>query len=268
MSSNSIYSIYLITNLTNNKKYIGYTSNKQGHRFKDHCSTKNPKYQDRSIISLAIEKYGKENFLCEVIFQSKDYEYCRHIETDFIVQYNSLTDTQNGWGYNIDKGGKGHKRSAETIEKHRQKIKGRQQSEEHKSKKGFKSGNDAGKFNKGKTRTKEQNKAQSERLKNDILSGKIEAWGTNRNWHNDYSKSLEKMKQTKLANRYNTNKYKNIVVKKIGEPLVYLDENYMDFFKGYELNNFMNLCIKNQGKIIKGWRLVSYELNDSFKKGV
>lgn len=261
MLSISIYSIYLITNLINNKKYIGYTSNKLGHRFNDHCKTTKPKYQERSPISFAIEKYGKENFLCAVIFQSKDYEYCRHIETDFIIEYDSLTSTQGGHGYNIDKGGMGHKKSPETIEKHRQKLKGRPQSEEHKSKKGFKLGNDAGKFNKGKKRTEEQNKAQSERLKNDILSGKIDAWGANRNWHNEYSESLEKMKQTKLANRYNTNKYKNIVVKKIGEPLVYLDENYMDFFKGHELNNFMNLCIKNQGKIIKGWGLISYELN-------
>jgi group I intron endonuclease len=261
MSSNSIYSIYLITNLTNNKKYIGYTSNKQGHRFKDHCSTKNPKYQDRSAISLAIEKYGKENFLCEVIFQSKDYEYCRHIETDFIIQYNSLTDTQNGWGYNIDKGGKGHKRSPETIEKHRQKIKGRLQSEEHKSKKGFKLGNDAGKFNKGKTRTEEQNKAQSELRKQEFANGKKPPM-TGKSFKEDYPKSLEKMKQTKRNNRIIKNKYKNILIQFYDNNTVLLDENYVDWFKQHSLNNFMSKQTKNNSEPIKGWRLVSYELND------
>ena len=30
MSSENIYSIYLITNLVNDKKYVGYTSNKLG----------------------------------------------------------------------------------------------------------------------------------------------------------------------------------------------------------------------------------------------
>jgi group I intron endonuclease len=261
MSSKNIYSIYLIENLINHKKYVGYTSNKIGHRFKDHCSIKKPKYQDRSIISLAIEKYGKENFSCDIIFQSKDYEYCRSIETDFIIQYNSLTDTQGGWGYNIDKGGRGHKRSPETIEKHRQKLKGRPQSEEHKKKKGFKSGNTIGSNNKGKKRTEEQRKMYSESMKNAIASGKRLACGTGRNWKNDYPEALEKMKQTKLQNRILTNRYKNVVIKKIGESPIHLDENYMDFLEQHKLNNFMNLCIKYEGRIIKGWQLVSYEKN-------
>jgi hypothetical protein len=262
MSSTNIYSIYLITNLINNKKYIGYTSNKLGHRFNDHCKTTKPKYQERSPLSFAIEKYGKHNFSYNVILQSNDYEYCRLIETDFIIQYNSLTSTQGGHGYNIDKGGRGHKRSPETIEKHRQKIKGRPQSEEHKLKKGFKSGNQSGKKNKGKTRTEEQRKTYSEMMKNNISSGKRLACGVDRDWKNDYPESLKKMKQTKYNNRIINNKFKNVVIKNIiTQELHQLNHNYQDFFKEHNLNNFMAKCIKNNACNIKGFMLVSYELN-------
>lgn len=261
MTSANIYSIYLITNLINNKKYIGYTSNKLGHRFNDHSKTTKPKYQDRSVISLAIEKHGKENFSCDIILQSNDYEYCRLIETNFIKEYNSLTTTQGGWGYNIDLGGRGHKRSPETIEKHRQKLKGRPQSEEHKNKKGFKRGNDAGKLNKGKKRTEEQNKAQSELRKQEFANGRKPPM-TGKSFKDDYPESLEKMKQTKRNNRIIKNKYKNIIVQWNNNEPICLDINYRDWFKKHSLNNFMSKQTKNNTAPIKGWRLISYELNN------
>ena len=43
MSSETIYSIYLITNLVNNKTYIGWTSRDPYKRFKEHQSTRTPK---------------------------------------------------------------------------------------------------------------------------------------------------------------------------------------------------------------------------------
>ena len=133
MSSETIYSIYLITNLVNNKPYIGWTSRDPYKRFKEHQSTRTPKTQARSAISCAIEKYGVENFEFSIIYQSKDYDHCRQIETHFIAEHRSHVEQ---WGYNKDLGGTGHKRSAETIEKHRQKLKGKKQSEEHKKKRG------------------------------------------------------------------------------------------------------------------------------------
>lgn len=130
----SIYSIYIITNLINNKKYIGWTSRDPNKRYKEHQKTSKPKYQDRSIISIAIEKYGVDNFLFEVLYQSKDYDHSKEMEQKFVLENNCLLENMGGWGYNIDKGGNGHKRSPITIEKHRQKILGRKQSEEHKRK--------------------------------------------------------------------------------------------------------------------------------------
>ena len=133
MSSETIYSIYLITNLVNSKTYIGWTSRDPYKRYREHQSTRTPKRQARSAISCAIEKYGVENFEFSIVYQSKDYDHCRQIETHFIAEHRSHVEQ---WGYNKDLGGTGHKRSAETIEKHRQKLKGRKQSEEHKKKKG------------------------------------------------------------------------------------------------------------------------------------
>lgn len=124
-----IYSIYKITNIINNKSYIGWTSRDVNIRIKEHLY-KN-KTKNRSPISFASEKYGAENFIHSIIYQSKDYEHSREIETHFIIEHNTLVDTIGGYGYNIDLGGKGHKRSPETIEKHRQKLLGRKQTQEH-----------------------------------------------------------------------------------------------------------------------------------------
>ena len=262
MTSENIYSIYLITNLINHKKYVGYTSNKLGHRFNDHCKIAKPKYQDRSTISLAIEKNGRDNFSCQVIFQSKDYDYCRQIETDFIKEYNTLTSTLGGHGYNIDLGGKGHKRSIQTIEKHRAKLLGRKQTEEHKKRKGFKAGNQIGKKNSGKKRTEEQKQKTRQIQKELYATGSLVSHMTGKTFKVDYPDSLLKMKQTIRDNRINTNKFKNIVVKNLDTGVIYeLDHNYQDFFKLHNLNNFMTVCIKNPSRIIKNFILVSYELN-------
>lgn len=123
-----IYSIYRITNNVNGKVYVGWTSRDPLVRFEEHQKTRKPKYQDRSAISHAIEKYGVNSFTFEILYQSYDYDHSREIETHFITECNSLLE---GWGYNIDNGGTGHKRTASTIEKHRAAIKGRKQSAEH-----------------------------------------------------------------------------------------------------------------------------------------
>ena len=127
----TIYSLYLITNLSNNKTYVGWTSRDPHLRFIEHQKTRKPKYQSRSAISYAIEKYGNDNFLFEVLTETTDQQYSKSLESFYVAWYGSLIDV---WGYNKDFGGTGHKRTAETIEKHRQKLLGTKQSEEHKRK--------------------------------------------------------------------------------------------------------------------------------------
>lgn len=88
--------IYKITNLINNKIYIGqsihpdkrWTEHKQ--RAKNHT--------DNYPIHLAILKYGEENFSFEVLCITEDYD---EEEKRLIQYYNSLTPN----GYNVSSGG-------------------------------------------------------------------------------------------------------------------------------------------------------------------
>jgi group I intron endonuclease len=124
----TIYSIYKITNSTNGKIYIGWTSRDPEIRFREHQKTRKPKYQSRSAISCALEKYGAQNFVFEVLYQTQDQSHSKNIEAHFIAENRSMASE---CGYNLDLGGTGHKRSPETIEKHRQAIKGKKQSAGH-----------------------------------------------------------------------------------------------------------------------------------------
>lgn len=85
--------IYKITNLINNKIYIG----------KD--TTSDPNYFGSGLlINRAFEKYGKQNFIKEIIDETDDYEELSEKEIYWIEKYNS---TDRKLGYNISKGGDG-----------------------------------------------------------------------------------------------------------------------------------------------------------------
>lgn len=105
------YYIYKITNLMNNKVYIGYSKDVP-QRMRQHkilSSKDKPKHH----LHRAIKKYGWENFLSEIIFCSKDKEYTlKEMEPYFILEYKTLTES-----YNMTRGGDGvtgHKHSDET----------------------------------------------------------------------------------------------------------------------------------------------------------
>jgi hypothetical protein len=105
--------IYKITNITNNKLYIGQTRshrlNKNKYRpfgylgrFKDHineCYAKKKgccKYLNSSIL-----KYGEDNFICEKIAECP-VDNLNELEMKYILEYNSKYPT----GYNLTDGGK------------------------------------------------------------------------------------------------------------------------------------------------------------------
>lgn len=95
----SIYSIYKVTNAINGKVYIGFDSN-WPNRQKNHKYLSNKRNQK---IYSAIRKYGWDNFIWEVIYQSKDGKHClNEMESYFIKQFDSY---QNG--YNSTLGGEG-----------------------------------------------------------------------------------------------------------------------------------------------------------------
>ena len=89
--------IYKITNIINNKIYIGQTSKDLKTRFYSHCRQNN-------CIALysAIKKYGKENFKIEEIFSSENQNEIDHMEKKLIKDYSS---NHREIGYNIKEGG-------------------------------------------------------------------------------------------------------------------------------------------------------------------
>lgn len=85
--------IYKITNLVNNKIYIG----------KD--TTSDPNYFGSGlIISRSLKKYGMENFIKEIIDETDDYNVLSKKEIYWISYYKS---TDRKIGYNIATGGDG-----------------------------------------------------------------------------------------------------------------------------------------------------------------
>lgn len=89
--------VYQIINLENGKKYIGVSNNPE-RRWYEHCNTQSKYY---SMIHAAIEKYGTENFLFEVLEQYEDRKDALKREKELI----SLYRTQAPYGYNIHEGG-------------------------------------------------------------------------------------------------------------------------------------------------------------------
>jgi group I intron endonuclease len=116
--SESIAKIYIIENLINHRKYIGFTTASLQSRWRKHVySAKKSKY----YLHRAIRKYGKENFSIAEIYSSKNVEHTLHeMEPFFIKQFDTYEN-----GYNMTIGGEGiigcrsvrHPHSPETIQK-------------------------------------------------------------------------------------------------------------------------------------------------------
>lgn len=88
--------IYKITNLINNKEYVG--------QFSD-INKKFSKYWGGGhAIKKAIQKYGKENFKKEIIVEGDFNQLLKdELEKHYIRLYNSITP----YGYNLTIGGQG-----------------------------------------------------------------------------------------------------------------------------------------------------------------
>lgn len=98
--------IYFVTNLVNNKKYIGQTTVTINSRWNQHISKSNN--NPDTVIDTAIAKYGKDNFIVEELdFISTDtkeelIDKLNGLEIYYIQRYSSLVSQ---YGYNVDKGG-------------------------------------------------------------------------------------------------------------------------------------------------------------------
>ena len=99
MSFNSIYKITFPTN----KLYIGKTSKTVQQRFKQHTWTAKRRSENkRTRIQNAIIKYGEENLIIEVLFQTECEWFAYEIEKLFIKFFDTCNIEK---GYNISTGG-------------------------------------------------------------------------------------------------------------------------------------------------------------------
>jgi group I intron endonuclease len=125
-----IHYLYKITNVKNNKVYIGQTvqPEKRWYQHKNDST----RYKLSMTISRAIKKYGNESFIFEIIACCKSLEDANDTETLLVQQYESHVST--GKGYNISYGGSNGQRMPLSKE-HKQKLseikRGQKLSEQH-----------------------------------------------------------------------------------------------------------------------------------------
>lgn len=97
--------IYLVTNLINNKKYVGFTSRTPQRRWKEHITGNGC----AALLDKAIKKYGAHNFQFEVLHSSDDFQATLHEQEErFIRQFDS--HYKYGHGYNMSFGGTSNRR--------------------------------------------------------------------------------------------------------------------------------------------------------------
>lgn len=102
--------IYKVTNLINNKIYIGLTRKTIQQRWSEHvCSAYNNQHlKDYNfLLHKAIRKYGKENFVIEEIEKVPDEQDLQKKEQYWISFYNCCILEEDGNGYNMTYGGEG-----------------------------------------------------------------------------------------------------------------------------------------------------------------
>jgi group I intron endonuclease len=120
MIKERIFEIYKITNIINNKVYVGITNQGYKTRWYKHCSDA---IRDCGFpLHLAMQKHGIANFKIEVIDIANTIQELKDKEKYWISHYNS---NNREIGYNLTEGGDGtfgRKHSEETKEKIRQKV--------------------------------------------------------------------------------------------------------------------------------------------------
>ena len=93
--------IYCVTNLINNKKYVGQSRYLPEVRFNGHCSDANTRPERRGLAK-AIRKYGKSSFIVEQLCSVGTQDEANTIERNLISRFDCLKN-----GYNMLIGGSG-----------------------------------------------------------------------------------------------------------------------------------------------------------------
>lgn len=116
-----LYQIYLVTNIINNKKYVGQTYKTNEHnylnRFNDHLKTAdycNKHGCNLTVFYKAIIKYGSSNFSVELLADDISEEDVDNLESYYIDKYSTFYI--NNEGYNMTLGGQGIHNYKHTLE--------------------------------------------------------------------------------------------------------------------------------------------------------
>ncbi|MEG0908778.1 MAG: GIY-YIG nuclease family protein [Bacilli bacterium] len=100
-----MYYVYIHTNKINNKKYCGYTNNPNYRWRSGGLEYRPPKGKENTRpFYNAIQKYGWDNFVKEIVFETVDIELAKSKEREIIKKLN-LRDRK--FGYNVAEGGNG-----------------------------------------------------------------------------------------------------------------------------------------------------------------
>jgi group I intron endonuclease len=104
--NDTICSIYVITCLINDKKYIGFTKRPIDVRWQEHTRASNNS-DTNSALYRAMRKHGVNNFGIQAIYQSKNVDHTHKVmEHYFITEYK--THVRYNQGYNSSDGGIGN----------------------------------------------------------------------------------------------------------------------------------------------------------------
>lgn len=122
------YTIYVLTNRTNGKRYVGQTEQRLERRWS--CHLHRAKFGYMTYLSRAIRKHGPEVFDKRVIIKVPTRELADYFEKSWIFLFNTL---DREFGYNLAEGGSGGTRGPEAHDKQRQKMLGRRATPESKS---------------------------------------------------------------------------------------------------------------------------------------
>lgn len=247
--------IYKITNKINNKVYIGQDKNN------------NPYYLGSgNLIKRAIKKYGKENFIKEILCECDTLDDLNNKEKFFIEKYRS---TDKEIGYNISVGGTdgtmlNRRHTNETKEKMRTSSLGKKKSKEHCK--------NIGLSKKGRFVSDEERKRRSENcplkgVKKGPLSNEIkEKISKSKKGKNPSNETKEKMSKSHMGIKnpfYGKNHSEEYLLRK-RKPILQLDIND-NFIKEWasitEASNHLNIKISGISFVLTG----KYKSSGGFK---
>lgn len=109
--------IYCATNKINNKKYIGQTIRSLSRRKTIHIYES--KHGSKYYFHQAIKKYGKDNFIWDILLECSSKEELNEKEEFFIKKYNTMNN-----GYNLTRGGQngGTRKGKHNSKEQKQKL--------------------------------------------------------------------------------------------------------------------------------------------------